>query len=123
MKYDCFLAPGVREDQPGIYEWRIIELIDERLRFVAYVGKYTRNNRPKKQYTRHVSRLDGDRPYRKGKPKGFRCVHRELLRAHRARVRIELHILENAAATELNIREQAWIARRRGEGVKLLNGT
>lgn len=122
MKYNYFLAPDVREDRPGIYEWRIIELVDGRLRFVAYVGKYTRINRPKKQYTRNVSRLDSGRPYRKAKPDGFRCVHRELLRAFQARVRIELHILENAERAWLDARERAWIDRRRSEGVKLLNG-
>ncbi len=31
MKYDYFLAPGVCEDRPGIYEWRILELVNGQL--------------------------------------------------------------------------------------------
>jgi len=36
MKYCYFLALGVRENSSGIYEWRILELIDGQLCFVRH---------------------------------------------------------------------------------------
>lgn len=105
------LTEGVREDRPGIYEWRIEGV-------GVYVGKYTRISRPKKQYGRNLFNILNSKPYRPRNPNGFRRVHRELERAYRERRTITLTILENVSPAELNRRERELIVERRAN----LNG-
>ena len=82
LPHDWFtyvLPSGVREDRPGIYEWRIEGV-------GVYIGKYTRISRPKKQYTRNVSNLANRLPYRPRNPNGFRRIHKELERSERGKL-------------------------------------
>ncbi|MCJ2106372.1 hypothetical protein MKK70_13465 [Methylobacterium sp. E-041] len=96
-------------DKPGIYEWAIT-YADGSIR--RYVGKYTRQNRPMREYHANVERILDGRPYRKAAPTGFRGVHKELAEATREDRTIVLTILENAAPQDLHRREQALIRER-----------
>jgi len=117
--YSEILVEGVRDDLPGIYEWRIEGV-------GCYIGQYTRKSRPKREYGLNIRKLRTDRPYRKGNKNGFRQIHLALHRAildHRA---ITLSLLENhAAKCDRNRRERELIAQRRSEagngGLPLLN--
>ncbi len=55
--------------------------------------------------------MKGD-PYRKGKPDGFRRIHRELFAAVKNGRQIELHIIENVGKERINARELELIALR-----------
>jgi len=59
-------------------------------------------------------RLLSGRPYRKGRPHGFRRIHRELAKADRFGPQITLIILENVEGHAINMREQELIAERGG---------
>jgi hypothetical protein len=52
------------------------------------------------------------KPYRVGKPEGFRRIHRELAQAYRDGRRIELILLENCEPEALDRREVEVIAER-----------
>jgi hypothetical protein len=97
--------PGVDTDLPGIYEWNIEEA-------GSYIGKYGRVRRPTREYRRNVVRLLNKKPYRKGKPDGYRRIHLELERAWRDGRRIELIIVENVSAEGIRQRERELIAIR-----------
>ena len=99
------LPPTIDAAKPGLYEWRIEGV-------GCYIGQYRRIARPTKEYARNVVRLLNGKPYRKGKPGGFRRIHRELERAHRQGRRIDLIIIENAQKPEINRRERELIRER-----------
>jgi hypothetical protein len=102
---EYLVCEGVDQKKPGIYEWKIDGV-------GSYIGKYRRISRPTKHYRRNVIRLMNGDPYRKGKPAGFRRIHLELEKAVRENRRIELHILENVAVAEINVREAELIKLR-----------
>ena len=99
------LAEGVIPEEPGIYEWRIEGV-------GTYIGKYGRIRRPTKEYGRNVARLLSGRPYRTGKPDGYRAIHYALAEAVRVGRPIILTILENVAPDRINQREQELIRER-----------
>jgi hypothetical protein len=101
------VVPGVDREKAGIYEWHIEGV-------GTYIGKYKRIRRPTKEYRRNVARLLNDLPYRKGKPDGFRRIHRELFAAHRAGTKITLTILENVADAALRALRESALIRERG---------
>ncbi len=102
--------PNFDENRPGLYEWRIEGK-------GSYIGQYRWISRPRREYGLNVARLINDLPYRKGKPDGFRRIHRELASALMEGRRIELVFLENGERPALNARETELI-RERGK----LNG-
>lgn len=91
LKHTVEIPEGVTLDKPGIYEWAIT-YADGSIR--RYVGKYTRQNRPMREYHANVKRILDGRPYRKAAPTGFRGVHRELAEATREERAIVLTILK-----------------------------
>src|SRR4051794_27991871 len=84
-------VPGVSPERPGLYEWRIE-------RIGCYIGQYTSVLRPRRAYGLNVGRILSGKPYRRGKPEGFRQIHRELADAVRAGCSISLTLLENQIA-------------------------
>lgn len=106
---DNYRPGGLTLDKPGIYEWAIT-YPDGSIR--RYVGKYTRRNRPMREYRANVERVLDTHPYRKAAPDGFRHVHRELAAAAAKGREVVLTILENALPEDLNCREQALIRER-----------
>lgn len=110
--YNEIKVPGIDPAKPGIYEWRIEGI-------GVYVGQYTRSSRPYQHYARNVTNILNNRPYRKGKPDGFRAIHRQLAEAVRKRSRITLTLLENVEHKPArNRREQAMIDESRREATR-----
>jgi hypothetical protein len=68
------VAAGVDCSRPGLDEWHIEGV-------GSYIGKFKRIGRPTQEYGRNVLRLLRREAYRKGKPEGFRRIHRELAEA------------------------------------------
>ena len=94
---------------PLIYMW---EIHDQHGGLVGrYIGKAQAGaRRPTKHYERNVNNILGGRPYRKGKPEGYRRVHRALAQAHEAGHAIRLYFLCNVGQEEdINVVEQRWI--------------
>lgn len=114
------VAEQIDLDLPGIYEWRIGS--DS-----LYIGKSKRLRGRIREYPNNVRRLLAGQPYRRGKPTSYRDVHHALRAAHDAMISVTVSILENCARTDLNQREQYWIAIRRAEaeqgGPRILNAT
>ncbi len=81
--FEFKIAEGAVCDRPGLYEWHIESV-------GSYIGKYKRIKRPTKEYGRNVLRLLRQEVYRKGKPDGFRRIHRALAEAIQARRQITL---------------------------------
>lgn len=84
----------VNPARPLIYKWEIHN-IDGSL-----VGRYVGQSkggakRPDTQYRRNVENLLDGKPYRKGKPDGYRRVHRALAKAVKCGHRITLQFLCN----------------------------
>lgn len=100
---ELIVEDGVRLELPGIYAWKIEGI-------GIYVGKYTHSSRPLREYNRNVARLLSGKSYRRQKPDGFRNIHRELARAVVGGLNIELNILENCSASDLNEREKYFIS-------------
>lgn len=97
------IEPATDLSGAGIYLWRVG---DE-----CYVGKATRLRSRLREYLNNVRKLEECRPYRKGKPCGFRPIHVELFKAKLAGVPIEWTVLEQCeAAHALLERERYWIA-------------
>lgn len=114
------VLPGVDAAEPGVYEWRIEGV-------GCYIGQYTRQRRPRREYGLNVGRLLTGRPYRKNKPGGFRQIHRELTQAVRDRRKITRIFVENQLVKiDRNRRERELIADRRlaatQDGLPVLNG-
>lgn len=104
---------------PGIYEWRIEGS-------GCYIGQYTHVRRPRREYGLNVGRILTRRPYRTGKPGGFRGIHIQLADAVKAGHCITLTLLENQPMkADRNRRERELIAQRRAEaeagGLPVLN--
>lgn len=102
--YTLIEIEGVDCTKSGLYEWKIEGV-------GSYIGKYTHINRPKKHYTRNVTNLLNNKPYRKNSAV-FRRIHHELAEAWRNQKQITLTILENCSREEINSREQALIKGR-----------
>ena len=108
---------GVSSAVPGLYEWRIEGV-------GCYIGQYTHVQRPKREYGLNIQRILSERPYRKGKPEGFREIHRRLAEAVQGGLLITLTLLENhVSKDDRNQRERELIAQRRAEvgGIRVLN--
>jgi hypothetical protein len=104
--YSLTIAEGANRDLPGLYEFKIDGV-------GSYIGKYTNFSERCKLYSRNVNNLLNKRAYRKGKPDGFRRIHRELADAFQAGKTIKLIILENQPRGErLNRREWELIMER-----------
>ena len=113
------IVPGVSSDLPGIYEWHIEGI-------GCYIGQYTHAQRPRNEYRLNIERILCQRPYRLGKPEGFRLIHVELARAAQSRQKITLTLLENhVIKADRNRRERELIAERRADatitGLRVLN--
>lgn len=68
-----FEVNGVDPEQPLIYRWVVGDEAGDRI--AGYVGKSKNGaKRPLRDYERNVRRLMAGRPYRKGKPDGFREI-------------------------------------------------
>jgi hypothetical protein len=94
------IANGVDEAQPLLYQWEIHDTQTGRL-LERYIGKAVRGSRrPLRHYERNVRRLLAHLPYRKGKPDGFRRVHRALAQAVAKGDRITLTLLQNVGPDE-----------------------
>jgi hypothetical protein len=106
----CEALTGIDTSKPGLYEWQIEGK-------GSYIGKFTHISRPKNEYGRNLTRILNNKPYRRGKPDGFRRIHRELRDAFNEGRWIKLIILQNAGE-DINRLEQALIAERGN-----LNGT
>ena len=90
---------------PGIYEWQIAGV-------GSYIGKSKRLKRRLREYPNNVRKLIAGLPYRAGKPQSFRLIHHELCRPREEKRQVIFTIVENCPLTELNEREQFWIAER-----------
>jgi hypothetical protein len=85
---------GVSEHQPLIYLWEIMDGSGA-VRY-RYVGKASGGaERPLRHYGRNVANLLAGRPYRRGKPDGFRAAHRRLADATSRGWPIRLSLLCN----------------------------
>ena len=117
--YQEIVVIGVSSDMPGLYEWRIEGA-------GCYIGQYTHVLRPRREYGLNIGRILAEKPYRKGKPEGFRLIHRELAKAVQAGRSITLTLLENhVLKADRNRRERELIVERRSEavvtGLRVLN--
>jgi hypothetical protein len=66
-----------------------------------YVGKASRGSRrPLSHYKRNVMNILNGKPYRKGKPDGYRRVHRILAEAMSSGYRVRLSLLKNVEPNE-----------------------
>jgi len=94
------LAPhDINESLPLIYMWEIRDR-DGQLRG-RYVGKAKAGaGRPLMHYKRNVRNILLNRPYRKGKPDGYRRVHVALAEAQRDGMEVTLHFLCNVSADD-----------------------
>jgi len=113
------IESGVSPELPGIYEWRIEGV-------GCYIGQYTRVRRPRRHYSRNLTRMFAGLPYRKSKPDGFRLIHHALADAIRKRRTVTLILLENQVSkVDRNHREQELIMERKAEaaagGLRVLN--
>lgn len=107
-------------DQPGIYEWRIGDQ-------GPYIGKSKRLRKRIREYPNNVRKLIYGLPYRKGKPTAYREVHHELRLAHDQFLTVTVTVLENCEHSQLDVREQHWIAVRKAQaelgGPRVFNAT
>lgn len=101
-----FEVNGVDPARPLIYRWLIVDEAGDRI--ACYVGKSKNGaKRPMRDYERNVRRLMAGRPYRKGKPDGFREIHRLMAEAVRQKQTIVLTLLRNVPPDEdINVAEQ-----------------
>ena len=114
----------VEFDQSLIYMW---EIRDQNGTLLGrYVGKSKAGaRRPLTHYKRNVQNILAGKPYRKGKPEGYRRVHLALAEAHKNGHRVTLSFLCNVQATEnINEAERQWIAKQNSQGTETwqLNG-
>lgn len=94
-----FETNGIDEGSPLIYCWEIDDGGGE-IEY-RYVGKSINgSHRPRTAYRLNVNRLLAGKPYRKGKPDGFRVVHRRLADATKNGHSITLRLLSNVAGGE-----------------------
>ena len=102
----------------GIYEWRIEGV-------GLYVGQSRRLASRLREYPNNVRKLIAKAPYRKGKPDGFRAIHKSLMDAHERKIAVAFSVLEICERGDLNAQERHWIKRRRQEeadgGLRVLN--
>lgn len=91
-----------------IYLWEILD--SEGKVCCMYVGKASRGaDRPRTQYRRNVNNILAGRPYRKGKPTGFRAIHRRMAEAVQAGEVMRLSFICNVALDEnINEIERFW---------------
>ncbi|WP_155630715.1 hypothetical protein [Burkholderia territorii] len=93
-------ANGTDGTKSLLYMWEIHDAQTGQL-LGRYVGKSARGSgRPRKHYARNVRRLLASMPNRKGRPDGFRKVHRALAMAVLSGDRITLTLLRNVGADE-----------------------
>ena len=118
--WESDIPEGIDLDLPGIYEWSIG---DECL----YIGKSVRLRGRIREYPNNVRKLIAGESYRKSKPTSYREVHHELRSAHDGMIAVRVTVLENCDRSDLNQREQYWIAIRRAEaangGPRVVNAT
>jgi hypothetical protein len=114
---------AVDESKPLLYRW---EIFAGNNLAGLYIGKASRGSaRPLTHYHRNVQNLLSGRHYRRGKPDGYRTIHKALAEAVRQRQRIVLTLLCNVPDGE---DLDAWEARAieeansRGPAAWQLNG-
>jgi len=98
-----------------IYMWEIRD--GDRL-VGRYVGKAKGGaKRPLNHYKRNVANIVLGKPYRKGKPDGYRRIHRELAEAERRGYCVTLHFLCNVNSGEnINQIEKECIIKQNSRG-------
>ncbi len=99
---------SVDPKQPLIYLWEILNQDGEV--YCHYVGKASKGaDRPRKDYCNNVNKLLQGGYYRKGKPEGFRPIHRHMADAVQLSHTIQLSFLCNVAAGEdINAKESEY---------------
>jgi hypothetical protein len=107
---------GVDEGRPLIYMWEIWS--DDGTLVGRYVGKASKGSRrPLSHYKRNVSNILAGKPYRKGKPEGYRRVHRILADAVSNGHRVRLSLLRNVEPDEnINRVERSLIEQHNSAG-------
>lgn len=107
---------GVDQSRPLIYMWEIWARDGTLLG--RYVGKASGGSRrPLSHYKRNVMNILDGRPYRKGKPDGYRRVHRMLAGAMSSGHRVRLSLLTNVAPDEsINEVERSLIKEHNSSG-------
>lgn len=111
------LLPADLSRCSGIYRWEIAGV-------GSYVGKSRNLARRLREYPNNIRKLMLGLPYRKGKPDGFRGIHRELARALDRGASIQCSVIELCPSEQLSDRETHWIEQHgtlngkplRGEG-------
>ena len=90
---------GVDQSRPLIYMWEI--WAKDGTLLGRYVGKASKGSRrPLSHYKRNVTNILDGKPYRKGKPGGYRRVHRMLAEAMSNGHRVRLSLLKNVEPHE-----------------------
>jgi hypothetical protein len=103
------LPHTLNEALPLIYMWEIHE--PGGVLVGRYVGKAKAGaKRPRSHYKRNVANILLSKPYRKGKPSGYRRIHQALAEAERKGLQISLQFLCNIEPHEnINEIEQKYI--------------
>lgn len=83
----------------GIYQWRLNGV-------AIYTGQASNLASRLRQYENNLTRLEGDLPYRRGNPDGFRDIHHGLFRAVREGIVPEFQVVEFCSSASLNERER-----------------
>ena len=107
---------GVDQSRPLIYMWEI--WTNDRTLLGRYVGKASRGSgRPLSHYKRNVMNILDGRPYRKGRPDGYRRIHRMLAEAMGKGHRVRLSLLRNVEPDEsINQAERSLIKEHNSSG-------
>lgn len=111
-----FEFSGVDQNRPLIYMWEIWAADGTILG--RYVGKASRGaRRPLSHYKRNVINILDGKPYRRGRPDGYRRVHRMLAQAMSCGHRVRLSLLTNIEPHEnINQAERAFIKKHNSAG-------
>lgn len=97
------LPPDADLAGSGIYLWTIGT--------ASYVGKAKHISSRRWEYMNNVRKIEAGLPYRKGRPDGFRAVHRALAEAKSAGQTIVWKLLERCEPGPVLLeRERHWIA-------------
>ena len=107
---------GVDQNRPLIYMWEI--WARDGILLGRYVGKASGGSRrPLSHYKRNVMNILDGRPYRKGKPDGYRRVNRMLAEAMGNGHRVRLSLIRNVEPDEsINQVERSLIKEHNSSG-------
>lgn len=103
-----FHSGGIDPHHALIYLWEVLGESDQVL--YRYVGKAKNGDgRPIEHYRRNVLNLLRGQPYRKGKPDGYRAIHRRLAAAMVSGERVRLSFVCNVSnADDIDEVESSW---------------